>query len=52
MNEKYIGKSFDDFLAENATLQDATAVAVKRVVAWQIASEMKKQKISKTVVLR
>ncbi|GAC1329652.1 MAG: hypothetical protein NVSMB28_26690 [Collimonas sp.] len=44
MNKKHIGSSFDDFLAEDATLQDVTAVAVKRVIAWQIAREMKGQK--------
>ncbi len=37
MNRKHIGSNFDDFLAEDATLQDVTAVAVKRVIAWQIA---------------
>jgi len=40
MNGKHIGSSFDDFLAEDATLQDATAVAVKRVIAWKIVGEM------------
>jgi antitoxin HicB len=50
MNKKHIGSSFDDFLAEEATLQEATAVAVKRVIAWQIAHEMKDQKISKTAL--
>jgi len=50
MNKKHIGSSFDDFLAEEATLQDATAVAVKRVIAWQIASEMKGQKMTKTAL--
>ncbi|HWX02410.1 XRE family transcriptional regulator [Collimonas sp.] len=50
MNEKHIGSSFDDFLAEDATLQEVTAVAVKRVIAWQIAHEMKGQKITKTAL--
>lgn len=50
MNEKHIGSSFDDFLAEDATLQEVTAVAVKRVIAWQIAHEMKGQKMTKTAL--
>jgi DNA-binding transcriptional regulator LsrR (DeoR family) len=29
-------------------LEDATTVALKRVIAWQIAEEMKVQQITKT----
>lgn len=50
MNEKHIGSSLDDFLAEEAVLEEATAVAVKRVIAWQIAQEMKAQRLSKTAL--
>jgi DNA-binding Xre family transcriptional regulator len=48
MGKKNIGSSFDDFLQEEAILEDATAVALKRVIAWQIAEEMKVQQITKT----
>ncbi|OEZ58581.1 XRE family transcriptional regulator [Duganella sp. HH105] len=48
MKKQNIGSSFDDFLIEEGALEDATAVAVKRVIAWQIAQAMKKQKMSKT----
>ena len=48
MAKKNIGASFDDFLKEEAMLDDATAVALKRVIAWQIAEEMKTQRITKT----
>lgn len=48
MSKKNIGSSFDDFLQEEAILEDATAVALKRVIAWQIAKEMKAQQITKT----
>lgn len=48
MGKKNIGCSFDDFLKEDAMLEDATAVALKRVIAWQIAEEMKVQQITKT----
>ncbi|NCA91446.1 MAG: Fis family transcriptional regulator, partial [Gammaproteobacteria bacterium] len=39
----HIGSRFDDFLTEEAVLEETTAVAIKRVVAWQIAHEMKAQ---------
>jgi len=48
MGKKNIGSCFDDFLQEEAILEDATAVALKRVIAWQIAEEMKAQQITKT----
>lgn len=48
MEKKHIGSSFDDFLAEDGRLEEATATAMKRVIAWQIAQEMKVQKLSKT----
>lgn len=48
MGKKSIGSSFDDFLQEEAMLDEVTAVALKRVIAWQIAEEMKSQKITKT----
>jgi antitoxin HicB len=48
MGKKNIGSRFDDFLQEEAILEDATAVALKRVIAWQIAEEMKAQQITKT----
>jgi antitoxin HicB len=35
MKAQNIGSSFDDFLAEEALLDGAAAVAVKRVIAWQ-----------------
>lgn len=50
MENKHIGSNFDDFLAEEALLEDATATAMKRVIAWQIEQEMKLQKLSKTAM--
>ena len=47
MNKNNIGSSFDDFLIEEALLDEATAVAIKRVIAWQIAEEMKAQTLTK-----
>jgi predicted XRE-type DNA-binding protein len=48
MNKKNIGSSFDDFLKDDAMLEGATAVAIKRVIAWQIGEEMKAQQMTKT----
>jgi len=47
---KHIGSDFDDFLDEEGVLEEATAVAVKRVVAWQIEKEMKEQNLTKTAL--
>jgi antitoxin HicB len=52
MGKKNIGSRFDDFLQEEAILEDATAVALKRVIAWQIAEEMKAQQITKSELAR
>ena len=50
MSKKHVGSNFDDFLAEEAMLEEATATAVKRVIAWQIEQEMKAQKLTKTAL--
>jgi antitoxin HicB len=46
MNEEHIGSRFDDFLAEHAILEETTATAIKRVIAWQISEEMKQQNLT------
>ncbi len=46
----HVGSDFDEFLAEDAMLEVATAVAMKRVIAWQIDREMKSQKMTKTAL--
>jgi DNA-binding Xre family transcriptional regulator len=48
MSKKNIGSSFDDFLQEEYLLESSTAVALKRVIAWQIDQEVKAQKLTKT----
>jgi len=47
MGKQNIGSRFDDFLQEEAMLEEVTAVALKRVIAWQIAEEMKAQQLTK-----
>ena len=48
MKRKKMGSNFDDFLREEKLLEQAQAVAIKRVIAYQIAEEMKARKLSKT----
>lgn len=52
MSNPYVGSGFDDFLAEEALLEEATAVAVKRVIAWQIEQEMAAQSLTKTAMAK
>lgn len=52
MNKRNIGSNFDDFLAEEGILEEVTAVAVKRVIAWQIEQEMTAQRITKTAMAK
>ena len=47
MNHKNIGSNFDLFLEEEGLLADAEAVAVKRVIAFQIKEAMKQKRITK-----
>ena len=48
MNKQHIGSDFDDFLREERLLEDAEATAAKRVIAFQIAQEMKRSRLSKS----
>lgn len=49
-NNEHVGSSFEDFLQEEGLLEEATAVAIKRVLAWQIAEAMKAQNLTKTAM--
>jgi len=52
MRKKNIGSDFDNFLSEDGTLEEATAVAVKRVIAWQIEQAMADQNLTKTAMAK
>ena len=52
LNKKHLGSDFEDFLAKEGLLEETTAVAVKRVLAFQIAEAMKEQKLSKAAMAR
>ena len=42
-----VGSSFEDFLKEEGVLEETNAIAVKRVLAWQLEQAMERGKISK-----
>src|SRR5437667_1573833 len=46
------GSSFDSFLETEAIREEVEAVAIKRVLAWQLEQEMKKQQKSKQQMAR
>lgn len=48
MDERHIGRDFDDFLSEQGLLDDAEATATKRVIAFQIRQEMKRARLTKS----
>lgn len=52
MDNKYIGSGFDEFLAEEGLLEQTEAVAIKRVLAYQVEQLMNEQNLSKTEMSR
>ena len=44
----HVGSSFDDFLEEEGILNECSAIAIKRVIAWQIKQEMEQKQLSQT----
>jgi hypothetical protein len=49
---QHFGSSFDDWLKEQGIYAEATAHAIKRVLAWQIEQAMKAQGITKAEMAR
>jgi antitoxin HicB len=52
MNNKYIGSDLDEFLVEEGLLEQAEAVAIKRMLAYQVEQLMQEQNLSKTEMSR
>jgi len=48
MSKQHIGSKFNDFLKDEDLYEQVQAAAIKRVVAYQIAEEMKRNKLTKT----
>jgi DNA-binding Xre family transcriptional regulator len=42
-----VGSSFEDFLKEEGVLEETNAIAVKRVLAWQLEQMMEEKQVSK-----
>ncbi|WP_421788357.1 XRE family transcriptional regulator [Hyphobacterium sp.] len=52
VQDSAIGSDFDDFLHEEGLYDETQAIAIKRVLAWQLAEEMKRQAITKVEMAR
>jgi predicted XRE-type DNA-binding protein len=52
VTETHVGSDFDDFLREEGLLEEAEAVAAKRVLAYQISEAMRAQDLSKSAMAR
>lgn len=52
MSKKHVGSHFEDFLAKEGRLNESTAVALKRVIAWQLEQAIKKQHLTKNIVAK
>jgi len=46
----YIGSSLDDLLEEDGVLEEVEAMALKRVLAWQVQELMKEKGLTKTAM--
>ncbi len=43
---QHMGSSLDDLLEETGELAEVSAVAIKRVIAWEITQKMEAEKLS------
>ena len=50
MSNPHIGSSLEDFLAEEGRLEEATAIASKRVLLWQLEEALKAQGLTKSAL--
>jgi antitoxin HicB len=48
----HAGSDFEDFLAEEGRLEESTALAIKRVLAWEIERAMKQGRVSQAELAR
>jgi DNA-binding phage protein len=48
LKSKHLGSRLEDFLSEEGILEETTVAAIKSVIAWQLAEEMRKKKITKS----
>ena len=48
MDKTYLGSNFDEFLEEEGILSEVEAIAIKRVIAYQVAQLMEEQNLTKS----
>ncbi|MBI5345559.1 MAG: XRE family transcriptional regulator [Chlamydiae bacterium] len=48
MKNKHRGSNFEDFLKEDGIFEECNTEAMKRVIAYQLEEELKKQKLTKS----
>src|SRR4029078_656183 len=51
-SNRHIGSSLDEFLAEDGTLEDVSARAIKRVLAWQLQEGIKERGLTKAAMAK
>lgn len=49
---RHTGSTFDSFLEEEGIREEVEAVAVKRVISWQLAEAMRKKKKTKQAMAK
>ena len=52
IDSHHIGSTLESFLQEENRLEEARAIAIKRVLAWQIEQAMQAQRLTKTEMAR
>jgi len=50
--KKHIGSSFNEFMKEEGLHEEASAVAIKRVLAWELEQAMETEGVSKNEMAR
>ncbi len=48
----HVGSDFEDFLREQGRLEESTALAIKRVLAWEFQQAMEKSDVSQAEMAR
>ena len=49
---KHVGSDFEDFLRDEGRLEEATALALKRVLAWELQKAMEKANVTQAEMAR
>lgn len=49
---RHVGSDFEEFLREEGRIEESTALALKRVLAWQIRQAMEKANVSQAEMAR